>query len=138
MRPFTLSLIFLLISLAPVLAADETAPLAPAEAAKKVDQEVTVRMQIKSATLRGDVCFLNSEEDFKSPDNLGLFIGKDALAKFKEAKIDDPVAHFEGKIVQVKGKVTLYHDHPEIKLNGPDEIKIVDTPDVVPMPAPRR
>jgi DNA/RNA endonuclease YhcR with UshA esterase domain len=108
------------------LADDETKALGPVEAAKKVNEEVTVRMEVKSANLRGSVCFLNSEEDFKNANNLTLFIDKDALAKFKEAKIDDPAAYFKGKTVEVKGKVTLYREHPEIKLSGPDVVKIVD------------
>jgi hypothetical protein len=53
------------------------------------------------------------------------FIDKEALAQFKKAKIEDPAAHFRGKTVQVTGKVTLYHDHPEITLTGPDAIKVV-------------
>jgi DNA/RNA endonuclease YhcR with UshA esterase domain len=83
-------------------------------------------MEVKSATLRGTNCFLNSEKDFRDPKNLTLFIDKDALAKFKEAKIDDPAAHFKGKTVHVEGKVVLYRDRPEIKVSGPDAIKVVE------------
>ena len=108
------------------LADNETKALGPVEAAKKVDEEVTVRMEVKSANLRNSVCFLNSEEDFKNANNLTLFIDKESLAKFKEAKIDDPAAYFKGKTVEVKGKVTLYREHPEIKLPGPDAIKIIE------------
>jgi DNA/RNA endonuclease YhcR with UshA esterase domain len=110
----------------PFALADDKQPLGPIEAAKKVNEEVTVRMEVKSANLRNGVCFLNSEEDFKNANNLTLFIDKEALAKFKEAKIDDPAAYFKGKTVEVKGKVTLYREHPEIKLTGPDAIKIVE------------
>ena len=70
--------------------------------------------------------FLNSETDFKDDKNFTIFIDKDARAKFKEAKIDDPAAQFKAKTVQVKGKVTLYRDRPEIKLSGPDAIKVVE------------
>jgi DNA/RNA endonuclease YhcR with UshA esterase domain len=28
--------------------------------------------------------------------------------------------------VQVKGKVTLYRERPEIKVSGPDDIKVVE------------
>lgn len=96
-----------------------------ADAAKKVNEQVTLEMEVKSATLRGTNCFLNSEKDFRDPKNLTLFIDKDALAMFKDAKIDDPAAHFEGKTVLVEGKVVLYRNRPEIKLSGPDDIKIV-------------
>jgi hypothetical protein len=50
--------------------------------------------------------------------NLTFNIDKDALAKFKEAKIDDPAARFKGKFVRVEGKVILYRDKPEIKRPG--------------------
>lgn len=101
--------------------------ITPAEAAKKVDEEVTLQMAVKSsALLDGGVCFLNSEEDHKSDKNFTIFLGKDALAKFKEAKIDDPAAHFKGKVVQVKGKVTLYRDKPQIAIDGPDAVKLVE------------
>jgi hypothetical protein len=82
-------------------------------------------MEVKSAALREGVCFLNSEEDFKDAKNFTLFIDKEALAKFKQAKIEDPAAHFKGQTVQVKGKGVLYRDRPEIKLRGPDGIKVV-------------
>ena len=115
---------FLWLSLA--LAEDQPKPIGPAEAAKKVNEEVTLQMEVKSATLREGVCFLNSEEDFKDAKNFTVFIDKEALAKFKEAKIEDPPAQFKGKTVQVKGKVTLYRDRPQIKLSGPDAIKVVE------------
>jgi hypothetical protein len=79
-------------------------PIGPAEAAKKVGEQVTLRMEVKSAALRSGVCFLNSEEDYQDAKNFTVFLDKEALQKFKEAKIDDPAAHFKGKAVQVKGK----------------------------------
>jgi DNA/RNA endonuclease YhcR with UshA esterase domain len=123
MRGYSSVLVCLLVSLPCVVAADEGGP---AEAAGKVNEQVTVEMEVKSATLRGSICFLNSEEEFKNPKNFTLFIDKDALAKFKEAKVDDPAAHFKGKIVRAVGKVVLYQKRPEIKLSGPDDIKIVE------------
>jgi DNA/RNA endonuclease YhcR with UshA esterase domain len=126
MRWLTFAVLGSLLWLPLTRAEDKPKPIGPAEAAKKVNEEVTVQMEVKSAALRGEVCFLNSEEDFKDAKNFTIFIDKDALAKFKEAKIDDPAAHFKGKTVQVKGKVLLYRDRPEIKVSGPDEIKIVE------------
>jgi DNA/RNA endonuclease YhcR with UshA esterase domain len=101
-------------------------PIGPAEAAKKVGEQVTLRMEVKSVALQSGVCFLNSEEDYQIAKNFTVFIDKEALQKFKEAKIDDPAAHFKGKTVQVKGKVKLYRDRPEIAISGPSEIEVVD------------
>src|SRR5262245_7139494 len=126
MRLWTFAILgsFLWLSLA--LAEDEPKPIGPAEAAKKVNEAVTLQMEVKSAALREGVCFLNSEEDFRDAKNFTVFIDKKALAKFKEAKVEDPPAHFKGKTVQVKGKVTLYRDRPQIVLSGPDAIKVVE------------
>jgi DNA/RNA endonuclease YhcR with UshA esterase domain len=124
LRMFAILGSFLWLPLA--LAEEQPRAIGPAEAAKKVNEEVTLRMEVKSANLRENVCFLNSEEDFKDAKNFTVFIDKEALAKFKEAKIEDPAAHFKGKTVEVKGKVTLYRERPEIKLSGPDAIKVVE------------
>jgi DNA/RNA endonuclease YhcR with UshA esterase domain len=126
MRLWTVTILgtFLWLSLA--TADEQPKPIGPAEAAKKVNEEVTLQMEVKSAAAREGVCFLNSEENFKDTKNFTVFIDKDALVKFKEAKIEDPAAHFKGKTVEVKGKVILYHDRPEIKVSGPDAIKVVE------------
>jgi DNA/RNA endonuclease YhcR with UshA esterase domain len=126
MRSWMFAIVGLLLGLSPALADDKPKPVNPAEAAKKVNEDVTLQMEVKSATLRGGICFLNSEEDFKDAKNFTVFIDKEALAKFKEAKIEDPAAHFKGKTVQVKGKVTLFRERPQIKITGPDDIKVVD------------
>jgi uncharacterized protein (TIGR03067 family) len=106
-------------------------PLTPAEAAKKVDELVTVRMEVKAVGQGRDnsVVFLNSAKSFRDEENFTVFINRSALAKFKDAKIDDPAAHFKGKTVQVTGKVVLYNNHPEIVLVGPDAIAIVEGSD---------
>ena len=102
-------------------------PITPAEAAKKVNEVVTVQMEVKSATTtKNGVSYLNSEADFKSDMNFTVFIDMGATAKFKDAKIEDPAAHFKGKTVEVKGKVTLFKERAQIKLDGPDAIKIVE------------
>jgi DNA/RNA endonuclease YhcR with UshA esterase domain len=126
MRTWLFTAIGLFAWLPCALGDDQTKPIGPADVAKKVNEQVTLEMEVKSATLQGTACFLNSEKDFRDPKNVTLFIDKDAVAKFKEAKIDDPAAHFKGKVVRVEGKVILYRDRPEIKLSGPDTIKIVE------------
>ncbi len=115
---------FLWLSLA--AADDASAPLTPAEAAKKVNEQVKLQMDVKSATLREGACFLNSEDDFRSANNFTVFLDQDALAKFKAAKIDNPADHFKGKTIQVTGTVTLYRDKPQIKITGPDAVKMVE------------
>jgi DNA/RNA endonuclease YhcR with UshA esterase domain len=117
--------LILVLVLAPLAGADDKAkPISPEEAAKQVNENVTVKMEVKSATLREGVCFLNSQEDFKDAKNFTVFISKDALKKFQDAKIDDPAAHFKGKTILVTGKVKLYREKPEIAVDEPDQIKV--------------
>jgi hypothetical protein len=63
---------------------DMTRPLSPEEALKKVDQTVTVLMEIKS-TGGNTARFLNSETDFRSEKNFAVFIPHLALASFQKA-----------------------------------------------------
>ena len=126
MRFRLLALVAFLSPISGVRGEDKPEVIGPADAVKKVNEQVTLEMDVKDATLRGTNCFLNSEKDYRDPKHLMLFIVKDALAKFKDAKIDDPAAHFKGNTVQVKGKIVLYRDKPEIKLSGPDDIKIIE------------
>jgi hypothetical protein len=107
-------------------AGEGSGPISPAEAATRIEEEVTVQMDVKSATLRDGTCYLNSEEDFKDDKNFTLYLDKDALAKFGKARIEDPAAHFKGKTIQVTGKVTLYRNRPQIKVTGPGMIKVVE------------
>jgi DNA/RNA endonuclease YhcR with UshA esterase domain len=115
-----------LICVAAAPAADDSKPIGPAEALKKIDETVTVRMEVKSARLTGTACYLNSESDYKSEKNLTLYIDKASLAKFKNAKIEDPADHFKGKTVEVKGKVIKFRERAEIKVGSPGAIKVVE------------
>jgi len=100
-------------------------PLTPAEAAKKVNEKVTLEMEVKSTGGKAN-CYLNSEADFKDAKNFTVLISEAALAKFKAAKIDDPREHYKGKVVRVTGTVTTNRDKPQIKVEGPDQIETVE------------
>jgi hypothetical protein len=126
MRTWLLTVICLLALVPGCRRDDKPKVIGPAEASKKVNEQVTLEMEVKSATHRGPNCFLNSEEDSRDPKNLTLFMDRDALGLFKDAKIDDPAAHFKGKVVRVEGRVILYEDRPHIILSGPDAISIVE------------
>jgi DNA/RNA endonuclease YhcR with UshA esterase domain len=85
-----------------------------------------VEMEVKSAGKSEGVFFLNSEADFRSEKNFTALIKKDAAKKFKEAKIDDPAAHFKGKTIRVSGTVKLYRDNPEIVVEDPKQVAVVE------------
>jgi DNA/RNA endonuclease YhcR with UshA esterase domain len=54
-----------------------------------------------------------------------VMLDKEAVEKFKKAKVEDPAAHFKGKTVRVTGTVKLYRERPEIVVNDPGQIKVV-------------
>jgi len=130
MRDWLFAVLTACVGFSTTAAADQAKPIGPAEAAKKVNELVTLQMDVKAAAGRDRFCFLNSEADFRDAKTFTIFINGAALAKFKEARIEDPAAHFKGKTVQVTGKVVLYNERPEIVLSGPDAIKIVADPEM--------
>jgi uncharacterized protein (TIGR03067 family) len=128
MRPTAILLALVLVVTVAYSEDKPVKPITPAEAAKKINEKVTVELVVKS-TGGKTATFLNSEEDFKSDKNLPLFISEAALEKFKKAKIDDPKTFYRGKTVHATGTVTLYKEKPEIKIEEPDQIKVIEKKD---------
>jgi hypothetical protein len=109
--------------------AEDTKPLTPAEAIKKVNEKVTVQMLVKATKnrleKRGEI-YLDSEEDFRDDKNLGVVVTKAGAAKFKEAGVDDPAVHFKDKTIRVTGTVIIKEERPRIEVDDPKQIQIVD------------
>jgi hypothetical protein len=126
----TLSVLTLTVSGLVVLqaTAEDTKPLTPVEAIKKVNEEVTVQMVVKATKnrleTRGEI-YLDSEEDFRDEKNLGVVVTKLGAAKFKEAGVDDPAVHFKDKTIQVKGTVVIKEERPRIEVDDPKQLRIV-------------
>src|SRR6516162_9198306 len=89
---------------------DRQTPITPAEAVKRRDQKVVVRMKVQAAKERlakhGEI-YLDSETDFHDPKNLGVVITRDGAAKFRPAGIEEPAVHFKGQTIQVTGTVII-------------------------------
>ena len=122
-------LVVLLLAPALLRADDKDAkPITPDEAAKRVGEKCTVEMEVKSTGKgrEGSVVFLNSEEDYKDKKNFTVYLDRDALEKFKKAKIDDPADHFKGKTIRVTGTVKLYRERPEIAVDDPEQVQVVE------------
>ena len=109
--------------------AEDTKPLTPVEAIKKVNEEVTVQMPVKGTKnrleKRGEV-YLDSEEDFRDKKNLGVVVTRTGAAKFKKAGVDDPAVHFKGRTIRVKGTVIIKEERPRIEVDDPRQIQIVE------------
>jgi hypothetical protein len=119
---------FLGLFLVGLASAQEGRPLTPAEALTKVDQKVTVAVDVKS-TGGKTARFLNSETDFRAEKNFAVFIPNVALAAFKKAGIEDPGEYYKGKSIIATGKVEMSQDRPQLRVEGPTQIKVVDAKD---------
>lgn len=103
-------------------------PLSPVEALKRVNEPVTVEMLIrrtKSCTCSSQF-FLDSEDNKRDPKNLGLIVTAAGAARFKQAGIDDPAEHFQGKTLRVRGVVVLKEGRPYIEVDDLGQIEIVE------------
>jgi hypothetical protein len=114
-----------------LIAADDTnddKPLTPAEAIKKVDEKVVVEMLVQASKNRLEKfkeIYLDSELNFKDEKNLAVVITEAGAAKFRDAGIDEPAAHFKDKTIRVSGTVTLKDKRPRIEVSEPKQIEIV-------------
>jgi len=114
-----------------ILLATMPGDVIPAAKAKEhVGKEGTFEMKVISSrnVERSKVYFLNSEEDYRNPDNLAIVIEYGHAQAFKEAGIDDPAAHYLGKSIRVTGKVLDERDQTRIRVTSPEQIEVV-TPD---------
>src|SRR5262245_51551981 len=77
---------------------EKVKPISPAEAAKKVNQTVTVEMQVKNVgkATSGKVFYLNSSADFKAKDNFTVVLFEKTVEAFKKDGVKDVTAHFKG------------------------------------------
>ncbi|HZY84991.1 MAG TPA: hypothetical protein VFE78_09180 [Gemmataceae bacterium] len=114
-----------------VVADDKDAkPLSPAEAAKNIDKKCTVEMEVKSTGKSGNrTVFLNSEANFRDGKNFTVMLGRGVLAKYKKVKVEDAAEHFKGKTIRVTGTVKLYRNKPEIVVDDPSQITVVEKKD---------
>jgi hypothetical protein len=127
MRRFAFVCAFVLVAAAAARGLEDK-PLSPEDAIKKVNEKVTVELLVKASKnrieKRGEI-YLDSEEDFHDPKNLGVVITKAGAAKFAEAGVKEPAAHFKGKTIRVTGTVIVKEKRPRIEIDDPKQISIV-------------
>jgi hypothetical protein len=115
---------------AAVRADEDPKPVSAAEAIKRIGQpKVVVEMVVKKAKDRLEkrgIVYLDSEDDFTDPNNLGVAISAEAAAKFKAKGIADPAAHFLGKTIRVRGCVMRFEERPYLPVHDPDQITVVE------------
>jgi hypothetical protein len=69
--------------------------------------------------------FLDSEANHHDAKNLGVVITESGRARFGEAGVDDPAAHFHGKTIRVHGLVIRKENRPYIEVMDPNQIEVV-------------
>jgi DNA/RNA endonuclease YhcR with UshA esterase domain len=89
-------------------------------AAEFVGQTVTVEGQVVDTYNSGKVVFLNFDEDYRQTFKAVIF--PDAWALFPEP----PETLYRGQLVRVTGQVELYEGAPEIIVETPDAIEILE------------
>ena len=101
--------------------------LSAVEAINRVNEPVTVEMIVKrtKCCTGSSQVFLDSDQNHRDPKNPGLVVTESGRAKFAEAGIDDPTAHFKDKTIRVRGVVVRKEKGPYIEVTDPSQIEIV-------------
>jgi DNA/RNA endonuclease YhcR with UshA esterase domain len=111
------------------LAADSDKPLTPVEARKKVGEKITVEMTVRTAKdrleKRGEI-YLDAEEDFRDTKNFAVVITRAGAAGLKQAGVEAPAAHFQGKTIRATGTVKEVDRVPRIEIDEAKQIRVVD------------
>lgn len=98
-----------------------------AEAKEHVNEKCVVEFTVKNGRMLPDknMCFLNSESNFRDGKNFTAVIFKDGLERFKEMKIEDPYDHYKKKKIRITGKIELRDGKAQMKVIDPSQIKLV-------------
>jgi DNA/RNA endonuclease YhcR with UshA esterase domain len=89
------------------------------DAPKYIDQEVTVRGRVVRVNKPKETTFINFCIDYRSCE-FAAVIFKSAADKFPDA------FSWEGKTVEITGRVKEYKGTAEIILNDPSQVRVVD------------
>jgi DNA/RNA endonuclease YhcR with UshA esterase domain len=107
--------------------ADDPKPLSTEDAAKKVNEKVTVEMDVKFVgQSQSGMVFLNSMNNRNDPKNFVVVLKKENAEKLKKALRAEPKDHYKNKTIRVTGTVTLYMNKPQIEVTEPDQVKVVE------------
>lgn len=122
---FVLSFAIVLSAAAQELKSDSTArtnspvQISAADAKEHIGAQAVVRGKIAEVNVGERVTRLNFEEAYpKSPFTAVVFPRN--MSQFPE------IEKLNGKTVEVSGKVTAYHEHPEIVLTSSNQVKVIE------------
>lgn len=100
----------------------DSSPIQPERAKDYIGKRKKVRMKVLSGgwSKTQTVCFLNSMQDYRNPDNFSVMIGTRVLKEYHF----NPVAYFRGKTILVEGDIRLYKGRPEIVVDDPSQLSL--------------
>ncbi|MHA2620620.1 MAG: hypothetical protein V2G42_02655 [bacterium JZ-2024 1] len=104
---------------APVTHSGKTPVIDYTEAPKYIGQEVTVRGKVVRVAKPRETTFINFCMDYRSCE-FSAVIFKSAASKFPD------VDSWEGKTVEITGKIKEYQGRAEIVLDSPSQVRILD------------
>ena len=110
----------------------EPAKIKPEEAADHVGEKVVVTMEVRTAknAARHKKVFLDSRDDFRDEENLGIAISEKGAEDLKASqKIADPAAHYRGKTIRVTGKVVERDGRLYVDVDEAKKIELVEDPE---------
>jgi len=73
-------------------------------------------------TSKGQPTFLNLGRTYPDPERFSVIIWSESRARFPQP----PEEAYRGKVVRVSGVVRLYEGRPEMMVDGPEDIEVVE------------
>ena len=103
-------------------------PIGPNEVLKYVNHRCTVAMVVQSVGTSRDsgLHFLNSERNYRSEKNLTVVLSPEVADRLPGPRGSDLKARFEGKMIHVRGVITLHQNRPQIEVTDPVQIQFID------------
>ena len=98
---------------------DSNRKIETSEAGRYYDETMVVTGKVVEVTIRPNVTILNLDQ--ASPDSpFTAVIFQENVSQFGDLQ------KFKGQAVEINGTITEYHDKPEIILESPGQIKVVE------------
>ncbi len=97
--------------------------LTPETIKKHLDQTVTIEMTVQASGGGIARAFLNSEKDFRQPENFTVVLTREVVSALKKERQLEP-RDLVGKTIKVTGKLVLFREKAEIIV---EELKQLDS-----------
>jgi DNA/RNA endonuclease YhcR with UshA esterase domain len=122
MRTILFILVVLIFAIKAPAADTNAVPLkiGTADATNYYDKEMIVTGRVAQVTIRPTVTFMNLDQPYPdSPFTVVIFHGHSSFYGDANA--------LKGKAIEIRGKITAYHDKPEIALDRMDQLAVFDS-----------